>query len=211
MRLLRLAAIAVLVVAILPAAARADADPPSDFLIQQPLYLPFFGAKPSTAPANYLRDVVVAANNSGYKIKVAVVGSRGDLGGVFSLFGHPRKYAPFLGREDAFAWRVRLLTAMPQGFGFYWYGHSTAREQRIVDSVKIKPGVDGLVNSTAETVKKLAAADGHRIAVQPSGGGGGGGGSGIGTRLIIAVVGALLLAALIVLPLLLRRRRHAAT
>jgi hypothetical protein len=187
----------------LPAAARADADPPSDFLL-----LPFFGARPSNESATYLRDVVQAANTSGYKIKVAVVGSRGDLGGVFSLFGHPTKYAPFLGREDAFAWRVRLLTAMPQGFGFYWYGHSTAREQRIVESVKIAPGVDGLVHSTADVVKKLAAADGHKIPVQSSGSGGGG--SGTGTRLIIAIGGAVLLAALILLPLFLRRRRQAA-
>jgi hypothetical protein len=206
-RLLRLAAVAALAAAILPAAARADADPPSDFLLQQPVYLPFFGAKPSTESANYLHDVVVAANNSGYKIKVAAIGSRGDLGGVFSLFGHPKTYAPFLAREIAFAYRGRLLASMPQGFAFYWSGHPYGKEQRIVDSVKITPGVDGLVNSTAEAVKKLAAADGHRIDIQPSGGGGGGGGSGIGTRVIIAVAGAVLIAALIVLPLLLRRRR----
>jgi hypothetical protein len=209
-RLLRLAAIAALAVAISPAAARADADPPSDFLLQQPLYLPFFGAKPSNDSANYLHDVVTKANASGYKIKVAVIGSRGDLGGVFSLFGHPTRYAPFLSREIAFTYRGRLLTSMPQGFAFVWYGHPHAKEQRIANSVKIKPGVDGLVDSTAEAVKKLAAADGYRIDVQQTGGGGGGG-SGIGTRLIIAVAGALLLAALIVLPLLLRRRRQAAT
>ncbi len=212
MRLIRVAAIVALAAAILPAGARADADPPSDFLLQQPLYLPFFGAKPSTESGTYLHDVVTTANTSGYKIKVAVIGSRGDLGGVFSLFGHPTKYAPFLAREIAFSYRGRLLTAMPQGFAFFWYGHPHAKEQRIVDSVTIEPGTSGLVNSTAEAVKKLAAADGHTIHVQPSGGGGGGGGlSGNETRLIIAVGGALLLAALIALPLLLRRRRQAAT
>ena len=212
MRLLRLAATAVLAAALLPAAAGADADPPSDFLLSQPVYLPFFGgARPSTESANYLRNVVIAANKSGYQIKVAVIGSRGDLGGVFSLFGHPTKYAPFLAREIAFSYKGRLLTAMPQGFAFFWYGHPHAKEQAIVDSVPIKPGVDGLVDSTATAVKKLAAADGHTINVQPSGGGGGGGLSGNETRLIIAVAGALLLAALIALPLLLRRRRQAAT
>jgi len=211
-RLLRLAAIAALAAALLPAAASADADPPSDFLLSQPVYLPFFGgARLSTESANYLRNVVIAANKSGYQIKVAVIGSRGDLGGVFSLFGHPTKYAPFLAREIAFSYKGRLLTAMPQGFAFFWYGHPHAKEQAIVDSVPIKPGVDGLVDSTATAVKKLAAADGHTIDVQPSSGGGGGGLSGSETRLIIAVAGALLLAALIALPLLLRRRRQAAT
>lgn len=212
MRLLRLAAIAVLAAALLPATARADADPPSDFLLSQPLYLPFFGgAKPSNESATYLHDVVTTSNKSGYKIKVAVIGSRGDLGGVFSLFGHPTKYAPFLAREIAFSYRGRLLTSMPQGFAFFWYGHPHAKEQAIVDSVPIKPGVDGLVDSTATAVKKLAAADGHTIDVQPSAAGGGGGGlSGNETRLIIAAAGALLLAALIVLPLLLRRRRRQA-
>ena len=189
-----------------PAVARADADPPSDFLLTQYTYVPFFGHRPSQQSVQYLANVVKAAHDSGYTIKVAVVGSQADLGGVFSLYGKPRTYAPFLGRELAFQYRGRLLTAMPQGFGFYWKGHPTQREQRIIDSVTIQPGADGLVNSSAEAVKKLAAADGHQINVQkPSSGGG----SGNGTRIIIAVAGAVILIAILVVPLLLRRRRRA--
>ena len=202
-----LAVAAVTLVAIAtPVAARADADPPSDFLLSQYTYVPFFGGRPSKESTQYLADVVKAANSSGYTIKVAVIGTQADLGGVFSLYGKPRKYAPFLGRELAFQYRGRLLTAMPQGFGFYWRGHPTQREQRIVDSVQIQPGVDGLVQSSADAVKKLAAADGHPINVQKPGGGGG---SSNGTRIIIAVAGGLILAAILVVPVLLRRRRRA--
>jgi hypothetical protein len=201
-------AAAALAAALVPAVAHADADPPSDFLLTQNLYLPFFGGQPSKDSADYLANVVKAGNADAYQIKVAVIGSRGDLGGVFSLFGHPKTYAPFLGRELGITsiYRGRLLVSMPQGFGYYQYHRDTARERRLIAAVPIKPGVDGLVDSTAEAVKRLAAADGHPISVQKSGGGGG---SGIGTRLIIAVAGAVILAVVILLPLLLRRRRRA--
>jgi len=211
MRALRLAAVVAIAAAIVPAAARADADPPSDFLLSQSLYVPYFGGQASKESTTYLKDVVRAANASGYQIKVAVIGSRQDLGGVFSLYGKPTRYAPFLGREVAFAYKGPLLTSMPAGFGVYWYKHDTSRERRIVDGVRIEPGLDGLVDSTAAAVKRLAAANGHTIDVEKSGGGsGGGGGSGIGLWLILAVAGALVLAALVLLPLLLRRRRAAA-
>jgi hypothetical protein len=209
-RAVRLAALVVLAAALVPTVARADADPPSDFLLSQSTYLPFFGAKPSAVSAKYLRDVVAAANDSGYPIKVAVVGSRGDLGGVFSLYGHPKQYAPFLGRELAFQYRGRLLTSMPQGFGFYWYRHPTAHERRIVAAVPIRPGVEGLVDSTAEAVKRLAAADGHTIHVQKGNTGGGGGGSGAGSRLVIAVAGGVIIVALIAGGIVLQRRQSPA-
>ena len=201
-------AVASLAAIAVPAAARADADPPSDFLLSQFTYVPFFGHRPSQESVQYLGNVVKAANDSGYPIKVAVIGSQADLGGVFSLYGKPRKYAPFLGRELAFQYRGRLLTAMPQGFAFYWYKHPARREQRIVDSVQIQPGVDGLVESTGDAVKKLAAANGHPINVQRPGAGGGGG-SGNGTRIVIGVAGAAILVAILVVPVLLRRRRRA--
>jgi hypothetical protein len=196
---------ALLAASALPAPARADADPASDFLISQNTYLPFFGGRASKESEEYLGKVVDAANRSGYPIRVAVIGTRRDLGGVFTLFGKPQQYAPFLGREIAFQYRGRLLTSMPAGFGFYWQGHDTAREKRLLATVPVEPGLDGVVDSTAEAVKKLAAADGHPIAVEKSSSGD----SGVPTRLIIGIGGAVILAALVLVPVLLRRRRRA--
>jgi hypothetical protein len=203
MRLARLAAAAAVAAVLLPAPAHADADPASDVLLAQDVFLPFFGGKASDSSADYLNDVVTAANDSGFQIKVAAIGSRGDLGGVFTLFGKPKRYAPFLGREITFQYVGRLLVSMPQGFGFFWQGHDTQREQRLLATVPIKPGADGLVESSADAVKKLAAADGHPIDVQRSGS------SSSSARIVIGVVGGLVLAAVIAAPLLLRRRRRA--
>jgi hypothetical protein len=204
-RALGIAAVVLIAAAFLPAAAQADADPASDVLLSQDVFFPFFGGQPSKNSEQYLADVVAAANKSGYDIKVAAIGSREDLGGVFSLYGKPKQYAPFLGRELAFLYKGRLLTSMPDGFGFYWQGQDTARERRILASAPVQPGLDGLVDSTANAVKKLAAADGHPIAVEKSSGG-----SSVPTRLIIGIAGAVILAALVLVPLLLRRRRRAA-
>ena len=165
MRALCLAA-ALVTAALLPAVARADADPASDVLLYQNVFLPFFGGQASKESKNYLNDVVAEANRQGFEIKVAVIGSNGDLGGVFSLWRKPKRYGPFLGRELTFVYKGRLLISMPAGFGFFWFKHDVTEERRILETVPIKPGVDGLVDSTAEAVKRLAAADGHTITVE---------------------------------------------
>jgi hypothetical protein len=75
-----------------------------------------------------------------------------------------------------------------------------------LDAVPIESGVDGLVGSTAKAVKRLAAADGHTIAVdEPSTSDGSGGW--LVARVIIGVVGAVLFVALIAGGFLLQRRR----
>jgi hypothetical protein len=159
-------AVVVLAAALFPASVRADADPASDILLSQNVFLPFFGDRPSDESANYLNDVVTEANQQGFRIKVAVIWANGDLGGVFSLMNRPKTYAPFLGRELTFVYKGRLLISMPEGFGFFWFKHDVAEEQAILENVPIQPGVDGLVDSTAEAVKRLAAADGITINVQ---------------------------------------------
>lgn len=205
MRLAALAAAGAVVLALVPATARADADPASDVLLVQDVFLPFFGEKPSSSSADYLNEVVKAANESGYPIKVAVIGSRGDLGGVFTLYGQPRRYAPFLAQELAFQHKGRLLVCMPAGFGFAWPSHSSERERRLLERLPIQAGTSGLVESTANAVKRLAAADGHTIDVQPSSSSS----SSTITRVLVGLAGVLLLAAIVAAPLLLRRRRRA--
>lgn len=165
---MRVACLAVALVgaALLPATARADADPASDILLSQDVFLPFFGEQASDASANYLNDVVADANQQGFRIKVAVIGANGDLGGVFSLWRKPKRYGPFLGRELTFVYKGRLLVSMPDGFGFFWFRHDVSEERQLLETVPIQPGIDGLVDSTAEAVKRLAAADGITITVE---------------------------------------------
>lgn len=189
--------------------ARADADPPSDFLLYRSVYLPFFGGKPSDSAARELQRTVSAAKKAGYPIKVAVIGSRSDLGGVPKLWGKPKTYAPFLGRELAFVYKGRLLVAMPAGLAFYWRGHTAKSEQRLLDRQTVSEGADGLVTSAADAVRSLAAAEGHKVAAQSGDGGGDGGGSSV-VKVLLVVAGVVAVIALVAVPLVLRSRRRTA-
>jgi hypothetical protein len=197
-----------LAVAVLAAAAavpivRADADPASDFLISQKVYLPFFGNKPTKGAEAELRKVVDQANASGYKIKVAVIGSPNDLGGVGGVWNRPRAYAPFLGEELRFAYKGPLLVVMPAGFGFYNVGRPVTKEQRALEGVKLDPNGDGLTLSAARGVEALAKANGVNVSGPSDSSGDGNSG-----RIVIAVAGGLALILILGLPFVLREYRR---
>src|SRR4029078_6789214 len=99
-----------------PAVARANGDPASDYLLVQSIFLPF-NAKVDPNASKELADTIRAANQKGFKIKVAVIGSRYDLGTAFSLYNKAQKYAQFLGLELSFQFRDHLLVVMPNGYG----------------------------------------------------------------------------------------------
>jgi hypothetical protein len=137
-------------------AARADGDPASDYLYTQKVFLPF-DVKAPKAAQQALIGTVEGATRAGFPIRVAVIGSAYDLGAVPSLWRKPQTYARFLGAELAFVYKQRLLVVMPNGFGFYWKGHPTARESGVLKSVRIGAGPDGLVTGAHEAVIRLAA------------------------------------------------------
>src|SRR5215204_776909 len=126
----RFALVATLALALVPA-AYADADPASDILYLQSIYLPFFGEKVSDANAATLKKVVDEAWSKGYKVKVALIANRNDLGGVFQLWEKPQTYADFLGRELVFLYKGKLLTVMPNGIGAYQYKKSVDAEKAV--------------------------------------------------------------------------------
>ena len=115
---MRKAILAVLAVACLclPAAARADGDPASDYLLVQDVFYPFQVAIDPAAREG-LDTTVKAAAASGFKIRVALIAHNYDLGSVPQLFEKPQPYAEFLGQELAFVYPGRLLVAMPNGYG----------------------------------------------------------------------------------------------
>jgi hypothetical protein len=156
----RAALLAALAVGLLAVpAAQANGDPASDVLITQQVFLPF-EAPISKSASDGLTKTVAAANERGFRIRVAVIAFTGDLGTAVSLWGHPQDYAKFLGSELAFAYSNRLLVAMPAGFGFYRGRKPTAKEQRLL--AKLKPGKTptALTESTTQAVRALAAANG---------------------------------------------------
>ena len=166
-RALLIAAVAALLVV---PAAHANGDPASDVLITQQVFIPF-EAPISTSAKDELIKTVAAANERGYKIRVAVIAFTGDLGTAVSLWRHPQSYSKFLGSELAFVYSNRLLISMPSGFGFYRGRKPVAKEQAVV--VKIPPGKTPteLTESTTKAVRALAAADGVVLPKISSGGG----------------------------------------
>jgi hypothetical protein len=177
--------------AVTPTPALADADPASDFLLTQDLFLPYRPAISGALKAD-LNGVTRAGKRSGYPIKIAIIASPADLGGVPDLFNQPTRYAPFLGREISFNSKGKpLLVVMPAGLGTYQAG---PRATAAIANVKVGEGADGLARAAVEAAQKLAAAAGHPIrGFKASSSGSGGGGS---SALIFGVPVALLVIAL---------------
>jgi hypothetical protein len=150
-------------VALVPTHALADGDPASDYLLGQNVFLPF-DIKIPAAKGNQLAQLLANAKRAGFPIRVAVIGTRYDMGSVTVLYGKPKQYARFLGTELKFIYRGRLLVVMPNGFG-YSIGGRTATSGPIAGLAP--PGHDGkrLASGAITAVQRLAAAEGVRLAL----------------------------------------------
>jgi hypothetical protein len=148
--------VAVVAAATLAATAAADGDPASDILLTQNYYLPYpEPPKEATAP---LKESVAAAFAKGYRVKVAVIATKTDLGTVPSLFNKPSQYAKFLGSEIKMLYVGPLLIVMPEGFGIWDGGRTTAAEERVLDTLSVKDGSPGgLAAAADEAVRKLTS------------------------------------------------------
>jgi hypothetical protein len=150
-----------------PAVARANGDPASDYLLVQNVFLPF-NAKVDPAASKELADTLRAADQKNFKMKVAVIGSRYDLGTAFSLYDKAEKYAEFLGLELSFQYHGRLLVVMPNGYGVSLNGKPDPAGTRVVSALP-PPGKNATnqVKGATKAVRKLAAAAGKPL---PAGG-----------------------------------------
>jgi hypothetical protein len=138
----------------LAGAAIADGDPASDILIADDVFVPY--KPPSKQATALLRANVATAFARKYRIKVAVIASKSDLGSIPSLFNKPQAYAKFLGLELSSLYIGPLLIVMPAGFGIYDGGRSTAAENRVLRGMKIKGvSADALTRTAAAAVHKL--------------------------------------------------------
>lgn len=125
------------------APALADSDPASDVLVYQPVFYPY-------APAPHALDhrlsvIVKAANRQGLKLRIAIIQSRRDLGGVSQLFGKPDLYARFLGSEIASIFRGRVLVVMADGYGIAQGAHVVRPSAGVARIVAGPAGPDATV------------------------------------------------------------------
>ena len=105
----RVALIALLAALAAVPAAHADGDPASDYLLSQQTFVPPDDGIPA-AYAGQLQATVRDAKARGYTIRVALIGTRYDLGAVGVLWKKPTQYARFLG-EPA---QLVPLVSMPR-------------------------------------------------------------------------------------------------
>jgi hypothetical protein len=185
-----------------PAAARADGDPASDFLITRDVFLPYNAKIPDDTLAQ-LETVVRDAGERKFKIRVALISQPYDLGSVFQLYEKPQAYAQFLGQELAFAYGGRLLVAMPNGFGYAEGGRPNPRLAKALAGLP-PPGRDPTKLAAAATtaVQRLAAAAGKPLPPPEPGGGS----SETRDRVVIAAAAALGIALVAGLAMLRRLR-----
>ena len=195
-RVLLLAALALLIA---PASARANGDPASDYLLIQSVFLPF-NAKVDSDVTKRLSNVIAEAKDAKFPIKVAVIGTRYDLGTAFSLYNKAQRYSEFLGLELSFQYRDRLLVVMPNGYGFSINGKPNQAGINVVGKLP-PPGKDATkqVEGAITAIRRLAAASGIVLSS-------GGGGSETRDRIVIAA-GAVALVALLAAIVFYRRGR----
>jgi cytochrome oxidase Cu insertion factor (SCO1/SenC/PrrC family) len=203
-------ALAVALVVVSGGVARADGDPASDYLVANQVFLSSQSTGMSTAQRQ-LVAAVAAANRAGFAIRVAVIANDYDLGSVTELWHQPRTYARFLGVELSLAHRrQRLLVVMPNGLGFSWPGHATARTYRLLATVPLESSAGaGLAAAAEVAVRRLARASGVALpSSQPAAGGGAARPGSAGTLTIIGAVasGAAALFAFAVVVTRARRR-----
>ncbi|MDQ6748950.1 MAG: SCO family protein [Candidatus Dormibacteraeota bacterium] len=190
----------------LAAVARADGDPASDYLQTNQVFL---AAQTPAASASerHLLSVVAAANRAGFAIRVAVVGSRYDLGSITALWQKPRLYARFLGMEVSSIYRQRLLVVMPNGYGFSWPGHPIVADYR--ELAHVPSGGTDLPATAQAAVRRLAAGSGVRLAAPAPAPGQEPVAPGGGISVVLIGVLAGLLAAVTAWVVVWRRRRQA--
>jgi hypothetical protein len=208
-RLTRLAEklLAALVVAnvclVAPVAARANGDPASDYLLTQNIFLPFT-AKIDQNEVKRLDALLRESQKADFRIRVALILSPSDLGTAFSLFRKPQKYAEFLGLELSFVYRDRLLVVMPNGYGYAVNADPDPKASAVLKRLPA-PGANATkeVQAAIVAVQRLAASEGHRLAV-PKGGGS-------ASRDRITIAAAVTAAIALIAAFLLYRRREPPT
>lgn len=140
-----------------PATANGDGDPASDVLLIQNAFYPY-QPPPSPKLEASLNSLLAQTSSAGLPLKVAIIGSREDLGAVPTYFGHPAQYATFLDREISSNKPQPLLVVMPAGLGLANVGPASALARVSIDT---SARTDGLTRTAILAAIALARANGH--------------------------------------------------
>jgi hypothetical protein len=143
-----------------PQVARANSDPASHFLTTENVFYPYQQSISKDLKAK-LAGATAAAKKAGYPIKVAIIATGADLGGVSNFFNQPARYAGYLGPQIGFNRKTQpLLIVMPAGLATFQAG---PKASTAIDGVEVEEGGDGLARAALEGVSNLSAAAGHPI------------------------------------------------
>jgi hypothetical protein len=162
-----LSALLVLAALVAPAAARADGDPASDYLLTQPVFTPIDVKLPADS-VEQLRKIQADAKAKGYEVRVALIATRYDLGAVPSLYNKPKAYITLLYQEIQFVYKGPLLVVMPAGYAYYERGKGPSTLE-----LSPKPSeAPDLARAAVPAVQLLAKQHGVDVEIPPLGGGG---------------------------------------
>ena len=188
--------------------ALADGDPASDVLASQSLFLPQ-DAGVSASRQSQLVALLDAARRAGVQVRVAIIASPTDLGSVGVLWRQPEAYARFLDQELSSVYPGTLLVVMPNGLAVQGRGQTARAAGAALTGVRPPGSVTELGATTLTAVRRIAAANGHPLAVP---GAVGPGAASSGTDVVAWLVFALGAAAIVVAwALSLRARPFQAT
>jgi hypothetical protein len=181
------------------AAAAADADPASDVLLVQNAFFPY---QPSVPPplTKAVDQALTEIHATGLQLKVAIIGSPVDLGGIPELFGQVARYGKFLETEISYRGPQPLLVVMPDGLSLHAAGPRSAMKGIAIPAHEQSAG---LARTALLAIERIAAARGQPIVAPSLGPRTGGGVTG---PLVVAIAVILLLVA--AGPLVWRRARH---
>lgn len=156
----RIAAFVVALACLLvPTVALADGDPGSDVLLEQNLFASATSGI-SISQQLQLGKLLDQTTSIGAPVRVAVIAHKDDLGADTGLWQEPQKYSAFLATELSLTYDGRLLVVMPNGYGFYWYGHDKQINSVAASLAKLPPPGAALVSGTESTVRAVELATG---------------------------------------------------
>jgi hypothetical protein len=137
--------------------AFADADPASDVLFTNDAFVPY-SPPPSKDATSKLSAAIKSVQQGGHAVKVAVIATDTDLGGVPQLYGKPQQYATFLDQEIklTLVYKDTILIVMPQGYGVAGSGGGKARST--LASLK-SPGTRNSSTLTDDAAAAVASLD----------------------------------------------------
>ena len=152
--------------------ARADADPASDTLLVTDVFLPYVPSTPVPLQ-QALQRALNEIHRTGLNLKVAIIGTPVDLGGIPDVFGMPVRYAAFLETEISYQGPQPLLVVMPNGLATQDAGPADALAGLAIDSTQQSAG---LAKTAVLAIERIAAARGRPIegpSLKAAGGSGG--------------------------------------